>query len=225
MHSIFHAFSKNTLTPAGLRWLQGQVNWNFRLAGVGFLFRFLATSGSSSYGTGVAKHIELHMRPIPSNDRKSTFSAVFRRGLCLVTLALVCVATSLSLSSCSSTPKKKPAAQASALPQKLPKPAPMRIAQDTNSRRKPPLLPKTIVNIPENDDTSSLAETSSPASESKVVDSTTPKFINNEQTQDFFQGAGDGPAGETVLGSFFDTVFRPANAANQPVSSTSYTVE
>jgi hypothetical protein len=165
------------------------------------------------------------MRPIPSNDRKSTFSAVFRRGLCLVTLALVCVATSLSLSSCSSTPKKKPAAQASALPQKLPKPAPMRIAQDTNSRRKPPLLPKTIVNIPENDDTSSLAETSSPASESKVVDSTTPKFINNEQTQDFFQGAGDGPAGETVLGSFFDTVFRPANAANQPVSSTSYKVE
>jgi len=225
MHSIFHAFSKNTLTPAGLRWLQGQVNWNFRLAGVGFLFRFLATSGSSSYGTGVAKHIELHMRPIPSNDRKSTFSAVFRRELCLVTLALVCVATSLSLSSCSSTPKKKPAAQASALPQKLPKPAPMRIAQDTNSRRKPPLLPKTIVNIPENDDTSSLAETSSPASESKVVDSTTPKFINNEQTQDFFQGAGDGPAGETVLGSFFDTVFRPANAANQPVSSTSYKVE
>lgn len=225
MHSIFHAFSKNTLTPAGLRWLQGQVNWNFRLAGVGFLFRFLATSGSSSYGTGVAKHIELHMRPIPSNDRKSTFSAVFLRGLCLVTLALVCVATSLSLSSCSSTPKKKPAAQASALPQKLPKPAPMRIAQDTNSRRKPPLLPKTIVNIPENDDTSSLADTSSPASESKVVDSTTPKFINNEQTQDFFQGAGDGPAGETVLGSFFDTVFRPANAANQPVSSTSYKVE
>jgi hypothetical protein len=226
MHSIFHAFSKNTRTPAGLRWLQGQVNWNFRLAGVGFLFRFLATSGSSSYGTGVAEHIELHMRPISSNDRKSTFSAVFRRGLCLVTLTLVCIATSLSLSSCSSTPKKKPAAQASALPQKLPKPAPMRIAQDTNSRRKPPLLPKTIVNIPDSDDIpSALADTSSSPSETKVVDSTTPKFINNEQTQDFFQGAGDGPAGETVLGSFFDTVFRPANTANQPVSSTSYTVE
>jgi hypothetical protein len=222
MHSIFHAFSKNTRTPAGLRWLQGQVNSNFRLAGVGFLFRFLATSGSSSYGTGVAEHIGLHMRPISSNDRKSTFSAVFRRGLCLVTLTLVCIATSLSLSSCSSTSKKKPAA----LPQKLPKPAPMRIAQDTNSRRKPPLLPKTIVNIPDSDDIpSALADTSSSPSETKVVDSTTPKFINNEQTQDFFQGAGDGPAGETVLGSFFDTVFRPANTANQPVSSTSYTVE
>lgn len=102
----------------------------------------------------------------------------------------------------------------------------MRIAQDTNSRRKPPLLPKTIVNIPDSDDIpSALADTSSSPNETKVVDSTTPKFINNEQTQDFFQGAGDGPAGETVLGSFFDTVFRPANTANQPVSSTSYTVE
>ncbi|MFM8831172.1 MAG: hypothetical protein ACKOHM_09240 [Spartobacteria bacterium] len=163
------------------------------------------------------------MRPNPSTDQKSVFSAVFQRGLCFATL--VCIAGTLSLTSCSSTPKKKPATQGSVLPQKLPKPAPMRVAQDTNSRRKPPLLPKTIVNIPESDDTSSLAETPAPASESKFVDSTTPKFINNEQTQDFFQGAGDGPAGETVLGSFFDTVFRPANPANQPVSSTSYTVE
>ena len=107
------------------------------------------------------------------------------------------------------------------MPQKLPKPAPMRVAQDTNSRRKPPLLPKTIVNIPDKDDVSAMASDSGSVSDSKVVDSTTPKFINNEQTQDFFQGAGDGPAGESVLGSFFDTVFRPANAANQPVSSTS----
>jgi hypothetical protein len=111
------------------------------------------------------------------------------------------------------------------MPQKLPNPAPMRVAQDTNARRKPPLLPKTIVNIPEKDDVPAMASDSDSMSESRVVDSTTPKFINNEQTQDFFQGAGDGPAGETVLGSFFDTVFRPANAANQPVSSTSYKVE
>jgi hypothetical protein len=61
--------------------------------------------------------------------------------------------------------------------------------------------------------------------DSSTVDSNVPKFINNEQPQDFFQGAGDGPAGETVLGSFFDSVFRPANPPNQPVSSTSYTVE
>ena len=111
------------------------------------------------------------------------------------------------------------------MPQKLPKPAPMRVAQDTNSRRKPPLLPKTIVNIPDSGADATLAKDMDSVSESKVVDSTTPKFINNEQTQDCFQGAGDGPAGESVLGSFFDTVFRPANAANQPVSSTSYKVE
>jgi hypothetical protein len=81
------------------------------------------------------------------------------------------------------------------------------------------------VNIPDTGDVPSVASSSDSSSDSKIVDSTTPKFINNEQTQDFFQGAGDGPAGETVLGSFFDTVFRPANAANQPVSSTSYKVE
>jgi hypothetical protein len=111
------------------------------------------------------------------------------------------------------------------MPQKLPKPAPMRVAQDSSARRKPPLLPKTVVNIPDTGDVPSVASSSDSSSDSKIVDSTTPKFINNEQTQDFFQGAGDGPAGETVLGSFFDTVFRPANAANQPVSSTSYKVE
>jgi hypothetical protein len=191
----------------------------------GLSLYFFATLFKSQYGTGVAKHIELHMRPIQSNDRKSAFSAVFQRGLYLTTLALVCSVASLSLSSCASTPKKKPATQTSVLPQKLPKPAPMRVAQDTNSRRKPPLLPKTIVNIPDSGVDAELAKDMDSVSESKVVDSTTPKFINNEQTQDFFQGAGDGPAGETVLGSFFDTVFRPANAANQPVSSTSYKVE
>jgi hypothetical protein len=180
---------------------------------------------SSPYGTGVAEHMELHMRPIKSTDQKSVLSAALHRVLSLATLALVISIASLSLSSCSSTPKKKTSPQVSAMPQKLPKPAPMRVAQDTNARRKPPLLPKTIVNIPEKDDVPAMASDSDSMSESRVVDSTTPKFINNEQTQDFFQGAGDGPAGETVLGSFFDTVFRPANAANQPVSSTSYKVE
>jgi len=107
----------------------------------------------------------------------------------------------------------------------LPKPAPMRVAQDSNSRRKPPLLPKTIVNISDADDALASTNTATNSHDTTVVDSTTPKFINNEQTQDFFQGAGDGPAGETVLGSFFDTVFRPANSANQPVSSTSYKVQ
>jgi hypothetical protein len=169
--------------------------------------------------------MELHMRPIKSTDQKSVFSAMCHRGLYLATLALVCSVASVGLSSCSSAPKKKATPQASAMPQKLPKPAPMRVAQDTNSRRKPPLLPKTIVNIPDSGVDATLAKEMDSVSESKVVDSTTPKFINNEQTQDFFQGAGDGPAGETVLGSFFDTVFRPANAANQPVSSTSYKVE
>lgn len=101
----------------------------------------------------------------------------------------------------------------------------MRVAQDSNSRRKPPLLPKTIVNISDTDDVMASTSTATNSAGTAVVDSTTPKFINNEQTQDFFQGAGDGPAGETVLGSFFDTVFRPANSASQPVSSTSYKVQ
>jgi len=186
---------------------------------------FLVASFRSPYGTGVAEHIALHMRPIKSTNQNSVFSAVLHSGLYFATLALVCSAASLSLSSCSSSPKKIPSTQAAAMPQKLPKPAPMRVAQDTNSRRKPPLLPKTIVNISDKNDVPAMASGSDSMSDSKVVDSTTPKFINNEQTQDFFQGAGDGPAGESVLGSFFDTVFRPANAANQPVSSTSYKVE
>jgi hypothetical protein len=162
---------------------------------------------------------------IKSNNQRSVFSTVLHCGLYPTMLAVIYSAATLSLSSCSSSPKKKTSNQATAMPQKLPKPAPMRVAQDSSSRRKPPLLPKTIVNIPDTDDVPDLASNSDSMSNSKVVDSTTPKFINNEQTQDFFQGAGDGPAGESVLGSFFDTVFRPANAANQPVSSTSYKVE
>lgn len=81
------------------------------------------------------------------------------------------------------------------------------------------------MNISDTDDALASTNSAANSTDAAVVDSTTPKFINNEQTQDFFQGAGDGPAGETVLGSFFDTVFRPANSANQPVSSTSYKVQ
>jgi hypothetical protein len=165
------------------------------------------------------------MYPIKSTKQKSMLSAVLQRGLCLAMLVVIWSAVSLNLSSCSSSTNKKTRNQVTAVPQKLPHPAPMRVAQDSNSRRKPPLLPKTIVNIPDKDDATDLASNSDSLNNSNVVDSTTPKFINNEQTQDFFQGAGDGPAGESVLGSFFDTVFRPANVANQPVSSTSYKVE
>jgi hypothetical protein len=51
-----------------------------------------------------------------------------------------------------------------------------------------------------------------------------PKFIENEQPEDFFQGVGDAPSGEAVLGGgFFDSVFRPATPPNQPVSSATYT--
>lgn len=147
------------------------------------------------------------------------------RGLPQVVLAMVLAIACFSSTSCSSNPKKKSGPQSAVLQQKLPRPASMRVAQDANTRRKPPLLPKTIVSIPDDTNPPTSLDDSIASSQTKVVDSTTPKFINNEQTQDFFQGAGDGPAGENVLGSFFDTVFRPANAANQPVSSTSYTVE
>jgi hypothetical protein len=86
-------------------------------------------------------------------------------------------------------------------------------------------MPKTIVKIkPESGSDIASAEPL-PLGDTKTVDSTTPKFINNEQPQDFFQGAGDAPVGETVLGSFFDSIFRPATPPNQPVSSTSYTVQ
>lgn len=166
------------------------------------------------------------MRPNPSIDLKTAFFAMFRCGLNFTTVALLGTVAMVLFTSCASTPKKKTSAQVVVPPQKLPKPAPMRVAQDANTRRKPPLLPKTIVNISDkNDFPSTAASTPDSNNGPQVVDSTSPKFINNEQTQDFFQGAGDGPAGENVLGSFFDTVFRPANAPNQPVSSTSYKVQ
>ena len=136
---------------------------------------------------------------------------------------LLAISFSAGLSSCATKNAQK--LQLSAPKQYLPKPASIRVAQDTSNKRKPPLLPKTIFKI--KPDSGSEIVSAEPLSlgDTKTVDSTTPKFINNEQPQDFFQGAGDAPVGETVLGSFFDSIFRPATPPNQPVSSTSYTVQ
>lgn len=125
------------------------------------------------------------------------------------------------LSGCASLNNFKPKRTATIV-QPLPKPAGMRIAQDTNRNRKPPMLPRTVVNIKPT--TGPEVVSSEPTPNGDITETTTPKFINNEQPQDFFKGAGDVPVGETVLGSFFDNVFRPATPPNQPVSSTSYTV-
>lgn len=130
--------------------------------------------------------------------------------------------------SCAS--KKPPARKVAFVsPQPLPKPAPMRVAPDTGNRRKAPLLPKTIVNIRDDSDSQiaapGLGDEFLPPAQPQVVSSATPEYINNEQPQDFFQGVGEAPAGETILGSFFDSVFRPATPANQPVSSATYKVD
>ena len=125
------------------------------------------------------------------------------------------------LPGCASKKKPQPNRSATVI-QPLPKPAAMRIAQDTSMNRKPPLLPRTVVNIKPTNGPDVVS--SEPIPNGDLTEKTTPKFINNEQPQDFFQGAGDAPVGETVLGSFFDNVFRPATPPNQPVSSTSYSV-
>lgn len=140
-------------------------------------------------------------------------------------LSLICILfVTGSLTSCATS--KPPQVPATAtVTQRLPKPAPMRLAQDTSMRRKPPLLPKTVVNLSPNNGTPVVTNEPRSNQEIRTTQTTTPKFINNEQPQDFFKGAGDAPVGETVLGSFFDSVFRPANPPNQPVSSTSYNVQ
>ena len=136
---------------------------------------------------------------------------------------LIALSLSVALSSCATKSAKKP--QLSAPKQSLPRPASIRIAQDTSNKRKPPMLPKTVLNINPVNGSSMASNDLLPTNDTQTVDTATPKFINNEQPQDFFQGAGDVPVGETVLGSFFDSVFRPATPPNQPVSSTSYTVK
>jgi len=139
----------------------------------------------------------------------------------------ICISIAFpALTGCASSSKKKTPPPPNPVGMKLPKPAPMRVAADTTNRRKAPPLPKIVDTTPSSD-TSEASDALGlvPPSETKTVQSTVPKFIENEQPQDFFQGAGDMPGGETVLGSFFDSVFRPATPPNQPVSSTSYTVE
>lgn len=136
---------------------------------------------------------------------------------------LIALSLSAALSSCATKSAKKP--QLSAPKQSLPRPASIRLAQDTSNKRKPPLLPKTVLNIKPVNGSSMASNDLLPTNGTQTLDTATPKFINNEQPQDFFQGAGDAPVGETVLGSFFDSIFRPATPPNQPVSSTSYTVK
>lgn len=142
---------------------------------------------------------------------------------CSITL---CVLIAIApLFGCASAPKKTPPPP-NPVAMKLPKPAPMRVAADTSTRRKAPPLPKIVDTTPTSDtDTATAATELIPPPDKSTVVSSVPKFIENEQPQDFFQGAGDAPVGEAVLGSFFDSVFRPATPPSQPVSSTSYTVE
>lgn len=130
-----------------------------------------------------------------------------------------------STAGCATSSKKKAPPPPNPVASKLPKPAPMRVSADTSSRRNAPTLPKIVDTTPSSDASATASTDLITPPEKTTVASTVPKFIENEQPQDFFQGAGDAPVGETVLGSFFDSVFRPANPPNQPVSSTSYTVE
>jgi len=151
---------------------------------------------------------------------------VFMSHVIRYSLALsVFFATAIGFTGCASASKKKdtppPPAQIS---MKLPKPAPMRVANDTSNRRKAPLLPKIVDNTPSTDAPTSAVDELVPPSETKTVSSAVPKFIENDQPEDFFQGVGDAPSGESVLGGgFFDTVFRPAAPPPQPVSSATYT--
>ena len=153
------------------------------------------------------------------------------RGLSLAHSMRYFLVTSVFLTSliaftgCASTAKKKtPPPAPRTISMTLPKPAPMRVANDTSSRRKAPLLPKIVDTTPKSDSSTNAIDELVPPSETKTVSSAVPKFIENEQPEDFFQGVGDAPSGEAVLGGgFFDSVFRPATPPNQPVSSATYT--
>lgn len=156
---------------------------------------------------------------LKNNSRKILERAFRFNGIFFLACVLILTA---GMTSCATTrPPQVPAT----VTQRLPKPAPMRLAQDASMNRKPPLLPKTVVNISSNNNPSLATNDPRSNQDIRTSQTTTPKFINNEQPQDFFKGAGDAPVGETVLGSFFDSVFRPANPPNQPVSSTSYNVQ
>ena len=146
-----------------------------------------------------------------------------------VAFGIIVLLVSFLFSACADKKPTRPRVAFVTPPAILPKPAPMRVAPDTSGHRKAPLLPKTIVNIREDEnqttEASGLGNDFLPPSPPQVVSSATPEYINNEQPQDFFQGVGEAPAGETILGSFFDSVFRPATPANQPVSSATYKVD
>ena len=136
---------------------------------------------------------------------------------------MIAISLAAGLSSCATKSANKPSL--SGPKQSLPRPATIRIAQDTSNNRKPPLLPKTVFNIKPENDPSMASNDLLPSNDSQTIDTATPKFINNEQPQDFFQGASDAAPRDPILGNFFDSVFRPATPPNQPVSSTSYTVK
>ncbi len=130
----------------------------------------------------------------------------------------------ISFTGCATTSKKNTPHPPKPISLKLPKPAPMRVAIDTSNCRKAPLLPKIVDKTPTTSSPLGAADELVPPSETKTVSSAIPKFIENDQPADFFQGVGDAPSGEAVLGGgFFDTVFRPAPPPPQPVSSATYT--
>lgn len=138
----------------------------------------------------------------------------------------VFLAPLIGFTGCASSSKKNtpPPPSPRAISMTLPKPAPMRVANDTSIRRKAPLLPKIVDTTPKRNSSTGAIDDLVPPSETKTVSSAVPKFIENEQPEDFFQGVGDAPSGEAVLGGgFFDSVFRPATPPNQPVSSATYT--
>ena len=166
-----------------------------------------------------------------SNETSSPNQADFpeKRNLYFITMRYfslfsIFIISLFVFTGCASTSKKNTPPPPAPVSLKLPKPAPMRVAIDTSNRRKAPLLPKIVDTTPASDSSTSAVDELVPPSETKTVSSAIPKFIENDQPADFFQGVGDAPSGESVLGGgFFDNVFRPAAPPNQPVSTATYT--
>lgn len=159
------------------------------------------------------------MIPDKTHQLPGKMKGSLRKGATLAIAAIVLIGGV----SCSSAPKKPTPTSAPGMAQRLPKPAPMRVAKDDANRRNAPKLPNITVNIPpESADDAAKIAAETPADTKETISQTDPKFINNEQPQDFFQGVGDAPAGQALFGPAFDSMFTPPNPANQPVSSTSY---
>ena len=161
----------------------------------------------------------------PGKTAHADHSLYLYNSMRYLTTTSIFLALLAALTGCANTSKKKsPAPAPHTISMTLPKPAPMRVATDTSNRRKAPPLPKIVDTTPQSDTPGSTMDELVPPSETKTVSSAVPKFIENEQPEDFFQGVGDTPSGEAVLGGgFFDSVFRPATPPNQPVSSATYT--